>query len=287
MLNLSLLRSFVSLAETGSFQDAAARLQIAQPTISLHIKKLEKDLGVVLIERNNAGSRSTRHGERLLPYARSLLRTAERAAAVAQGSGLVIGCSGNIASYYISQAIRGFLEADGWSGGWEVRSSPNPQIAEMLLSREVDLAVMEWPMDDPTLAVMPWREEEMIVILPPDHAFAERTAISIDEFLTLRVIGGEGGSGTGTVLRRLLGDRSSALIMAANVGSTEAVKSAVKAGLGASVVLRAAVDDDIAAGRLAGAVIDGAPLVKTFYVARPAALPDDDVTARFAQSLVS
>ena len=285
MLNLSLLRSFVSLAETGSFQDAAARLQLAQPTISQHIKKLEKDLGVVLIERNNAGSRSTRHGERLLPYARSLLRTAERAAAVARGSALVIGCSGNIAAYAISRAIKRFLEADGWTGTWEVRSAPNPQVAEMLLSREIDLAVMEWPMTEPSIAVQPWRRAPMAVILPPDHRFAKREAITIDEFLSLRVIGGESGSGTGSLLRSLLGSRSDEMTMVANVGSTEAVKSAVKAGLGASVVLSEAVSDDVRAGRLASVRIEDAPLVKTFYIARPAALPDDDVTARFARSL--
>ena len=116
MLNLSFLRSFVSLAETGSFHDAAARLEIAQPTISQHLKKLERDLGVTLIERSNARSRPTRHGERLLPYARSLLRTAERAAAVARGNALVIGCSGNIAGYYISEDIKRFLDSDRWGG---------------------------------------------------------------------------------------------------------------------------------------------------------------------------
>lgn len=286
MLNLSQLRSFVSLAETGSFQDAAARLQIAQPTISQHIKKLENDLGVVLIERSNARSRSTRHGERLLPYARSLLRTAERAAAVARGSALVVGCSGNIAGYYMSRAIKRFLDADGWTGGWEVRTAPNPQIADMLRSREVDLAAMEWPMDEPGIAVEPWRRAEMIVILPPDHAFAGREAITVDEFLTLRLIGGESGSGTGTALRGLLGSRAGEVAVAANVGSTEAVKSAVKAGLGASVVLEAAVADDVQAGRLARTVVEAAPLFKTFYVARPATLPDDDVTARFARCLM-
>ena len=287
MLNLSLLRSFVSLAETGSFQDAAARLQIAQPTISQHIKKLENDLGVTLIERNHSGSRSTRQGERLLPYARSLLRTAERATAVAQGSALMIGCSGNIAGYFISQAIRRFLESDGWPGGWEVRSAPNPQTAEMLLSREVDLAVMEWPMDNASIAVTAWRQEEMVVILPSDHPFAGRAAISVDAFLALRLIGGESGSGTGSVLRDSLGDRAGEVVMTANVGSTEAVKSAVKAGLGASVVLREAVADDLRAGRLAGVLIEGVPLIKTFYIACPADLPEEDVTARFARSLVN
>lgn len=286
MLNLSFLRSFVSLAETGSFQDAAARLQIAQPTISLHLKKLEQDLGVRLIERSHAGSRSTRHGQRLLPYARSLLRTAERAVAVAQGSALVIGCSGNIAGYYISRAIKRFLEADGWAGGWEVRAAPNPQIAEMLLSREIDLAAMEWPMDDPSIEVQPWCHARMVVILPPDHPLAGRRPITIEELLGLRIIGGESGSGTGTLLRGLLGDRVGEIAIAANVGSTEGVKSAVKAGLGASVVLEEAVAGELRAGSLAGVAIEGAELTKTFYIARPANLPDDDVTARFARSLV-
>ncbi len=286
MLNLALLRSFVSLAETGSFQDAAARLSIAQPTLSQHIKKLEQDLGVVLIERSHAGSRSTRHGERLLPYARSLLRTAERAAAVARQNALVIGCSGNIAGYYISRAIKRFLEVDGWTGGWEVRTAPNPQVAEMLARREIDVAAMEWPIEDPAIAVTPWRRAAMTVILPPDHAWAGRDAITPDEFLTLAVIGGEGGSGTGTVLRSLFGARASHLQVVANVGSTEAVKSAVKAGLGVSIVLADAVGDDVAAGRLAAVPIAGAALEKTFYIARPADLPDQDVTARFAHSLV-
>ena len=74
--------------------------------------------------------------------------------------------------------------------------------------------------------------------------------------------------------------------MVANVGSTEAVKSAVKAGLGVSIVLADAVGDDVAAGRLAAVPIAGAALEKTFYIARPADLPDQDVTARFAHSLV-
>ena len=287
MLNLSLLRSFVSLAETGSFQDAAVRLGIAQPTISQHLKKLEHDLGVVLIERGHAGSRSTVEGERLLPYARSLLRTAERAVAVARGGALVIGCSGNIASYYISRAIKRFLETDGWSGEWDVRSAPNPQTAEMLLRREIDLAVMEWPMNEPGIEVVPWCRAAMTVIVPPDHPFAARTVITVEEFLTLHLIGGESGSGTGTLLRGLLGKRTETMARTANVGSTEAVKGAVKAGLGASVVLEEAVSDDVRSGRLARVAIENVPLAKMFYIARPAALPNEDVTARFARSLLN
>ena len=63
------------------------------------------------------------------------------------------------------------------------------------------------------------------------------------------------------------------------------MKSAVKAGLGASIVPEQAVADDVAGGRLASVVLDAVALAKTFYIARTANLPDDDVTARFARSL--
>ena len=286
MLNLAQLRSFVCLAETGSFQEAAVRLRLAQPTISQHIKKLESDLGVVLIERSHAGSRSTRHGERFLPYARSLLRTAEQAVSVALGNALVIGSSSNIAAYFLTKEVKRFLEADGWSAGWEIRSGTNPEISGMLRRREIDMATMEWPMDADGVTVRPWRRAEMTVILPPGHRFADCRRITVDEFLTLRLIGGESGTGTGTILRSVFGSRASEIRMAATVGSTEAVKNAVKAGLGASVVLSDAVADDVAAGRLTAVAVDGAPLAKMFYIAHAANLSPDEVTARFAQYLL-
>ena len=145
MLNLSLVRSFVGLVEAGSFHGAATRLKIAQPTISQHLQKLEEDLGVPLIERSHAGSRPTRHGERFLPHARHLLKSAARAETIARDDSLIVGCSGNIASYYMAKAFKGFLDAEDWRGRWEITSAPNPRIAEMLLSREIDIAAMEWP----------------------------------------------------------------------------------------------------------------------------------------------
>ncbi|MEL7253277.1 MAG: LysR family transcriptional regulator [Pseudomonadota bacterium] len=285
MLNLSFVRSFVGLVETGSFQKAAQRLNIAQPTLSQHLRKLEDQLGVQLIERNHAGSRPTPQGERFLRHARQLLSNAVRAAQSVQDEHLTIGCSGNIASYYMTTAFKAFLDDANWSGTWTIQSAPNPQIADMLLAQSIDLAAMEWPLSHPDVVTHVWRTADMTVILPQDHAYAGRDEISVEEFLGLEVIGGEPGSGTGTLLRETLGASADRLKVRANVGSTEAVKRAVAAGMGASIVLTEAVHADIASGRLASTRLAGTAMNKTFYLAHHKSTKDFEIAAKIAAFL--
>ena len=98
MISLPLVRTFVTLADTGSFVETARRLGLAQSTVSLQLKRLEAALGVTLLERSHAGCRLTMRGTASLPHAKALLRSAERFAAVADGNRITIGCSGNIAA---------------------------------------------------------------------------------------------------------------------------------------------------------------------------------------------
>lgn len=287
MLNLSFVRSFVGLVETGSFQKAALRLNIAQPTLSQHLRKLEEQLGVQLIERSHAGSRPTPQGERFLAHARQLLSSAARAAQSVQEDSLTIGCSGNIASYYMTTAFKAYLDETGWSGSWNIQSAPNPQIAEMLLAKSLDLAAMEWPLSHPEVVTHPWCSAEMTVILPPDHTYAKRHAISVEELLGLQLIGGEPGSGTGTLLKDTLGAQADRLHISANVGSTEAVKSAVAAGMGASIVLAEAVTADVATGRLVRVSLADTAMRKTFYLAHHRTTKSFETPAKIAAFLTS
>lgn len=286
-MNLSLLQSFVALAEAGGFQTAAERIGIAQPTLSQHLKKLESDLGTELVSRNHAGSRLTPAGVRFLPHAQQVLASAKRARDAARSDTLKIGCSGNIASYIMPQNLAAFLATVDTNMLWEVVSAPNPKIAEMLLTGEVDLAAMEWPLSHSAVCVEAWAREEMVVIMPPDHPFAARSEISFDDLKTLRILGGERGTGTGTLLNEALGPRAAELNTVGNLGSTEAVKRAVAAGLGASIVLERAVRSEVASGDLAICRLKGKPLTKPLYLAllnnRAGAAP----AARMVDFLVS
>ena len=137
------------------------------------------------------------------------------------------------------QNLAAFLATQDTKMLWEVVSAPNPKIAEMLLTGEVDLAAMEWPLSHAAVSAKAWAREEMVIILPPDHAFATRSEITFEELKTLRILGGERGTGTGTLLNDALGPQAAELNTVGNLGSTEAVKRAVAAGLGASIVLGA------------------------------------------------
>lgn len=273
MLNLVFLRSFVAVAEAGSFRGAADALGLAQPTVSQHLRKLEEGLGAALIERGHARCSPTPRGRAALPLARSLLRVSERFEAAARGGGVVIGASGNVADYCLPEALRAFEAETGGAVAWRVERAPNPEIEARLRAGEIDLAVTEWPLAGPGLHAVPWREEPLAVILPPDHPLAGRARLTVDEVLSLPLVGGEPGTGTGRLLRAHFGDRASELRVVASLGSTEAVKRAVAAGLGASLVLRRAVRTEAAAGLLAVAALDGPDMVKRLHAACPDTAP--------------
>ncbi len=285
MLNLAFVRSFVALAETGSFRAAAERLDLAQPTISQHLRKLEAAVGAPLIERSHARSRPTRQGLLALPVARSLLETADRMRAVLAESSVLIGASGNIAGYYLPRALARFAAEAGGLPDWRIVQAPNPDLAARLEAGEIDLAVTEWPIAAPGIVATPWQSDELLVIVAPDHPLAGRGEIAEAEFLALPLIGGERGSGTATLLRAEFGAAAERLRAAPSVGSTEAVKQAVMAGLGASLVLSAAVAAEIASGRLVGLRIAGRRLAKTFHLCHPGGLPETAWSVRLSRFL--
>ncbi|MBZ8117383.1 LysR family transcriptional regulator [Roseovarius sp. LXJ103] len=285
-MNPTFLKSFVALAELGSFQAAAARIDIAQSTLSQHIKKLEEALGAPLIQRSHSGSRLTDAGLRLLPHAQQVLTSTQRAQAAVLSESLKIGCSGNIASYFMPDALASFLKQTSSQMQWEVIAAPNPRVAQMLLAGEIDIAAMEWPISHPAVTVAPWISDEMIVILPPNHPFAARDAITFAELKTLRILGGERGSGTGTLLTEALGPQAEDLDTIGNVGSTEAVKRGVAAGLGASIVLETAVRSEIASGSLAIARLEGMHLEKQLFIAQVTSKAQNGPAARLFKFLL-
>jgi DNA-binding transcriptional LysR family regulator len=121
-----------------------------------------------------------------------------------------------------------------------------------------------------------------VVIVAPDHRLARVEAVTLDDLSAETILGGEPGTGTGTLLRSALGRDAARLRTAGGFGSTEAVKHAVRAGLGVSIVLAATVADEVAAGSLVAREIAGAELAKDIHLVLPHPLPDTSPAARFA-----
>ncbi|MDP2802457.1 MAG: LysR substrate-binding domain-containing protein [Phreatobacter sp.] len=274
MLDLAQVRSFVAVVACGSFHEAAKRLGLAQPTVSQHIRKLEEALGTGLVARSNAGCWALPKGLAFLPHAKRLLQAEEQARISVQPDRLVIGAASNIGIYLLPPAVKGFCEVYptakpvGWSIG------PNPTVIERLQHGEVDIALTEWWTETDGFQAFCWRHEPLVVIVPPGHAWAGRSVVNPEELTDQPMIGGEAGTGTGRVLAQALGaELARRLKIGPVLGSTEAVKRAVMAGLGISIVLHATVAEEVAAGLLVALTVADAPMTKALWAATPSSLP--------------
>ena len=255
-LNLHLLRLFATVARTGSFSRAADTLHISQPAISKGVRDFELQVGCRLLDRTPKGVRPTREGQALARHAEALFAV-ERAAedellslrSLDSGS-LRIGASTTIATYMISEYLGTFHRS--YPGiDLHLVIANTRDIADLLLAHDIEIALVEGPVEGEEVESRPWRTDVMSLIVDPQHRFADvesgidGAALS-DEILIVR----EPGSGTREVVAQALAARGIEPKQTLEIGSTEAIKQAVAAGLGVAIVSSATISDQIKLGRL-------------------------------------
>jgi DNA-binding transcriptional LysR family regulator len=255
-LNLHLLRLFTTVVKAGSFSRAADTLHISQPAISKGVRDFELQVGCRLLDRTPRGVRPTREGQALIRHAEALF-AAERAAedelqslrSLDSGS-LRIGASTTIATYMIADYLGRFHRT--YPGiDLHVVSANTRDVAERMAAHEIEIALVEGPVDSDELVSHPWRTDVMSLIVGPQHRFTRsKTAVPAaalnDEILIVR----EPGSGTREIVAQALAAQGIEPARTLEIGGTEAIKQAVAAGLGVSIVSTAAVADQISLGRL-------------------------------------
>ncbi len=264
MLRLDWAETFLAVAESRSFQLAAARLRIAQPTVSQQLRKLEGRLGVPLVRRARAGCELTDAGRAFLPYAQTLLRVNGQALAEVAGNRVRVGAASNIGIYLLQPYIRSFLDS-GTAPLFDLTIDRNPAIARALVDAEVNVAVMEWWQPRAGFVAQRWRSEPIVLIVPPGHALSARCAVGRAELSSMELLGGEPGTGTGRLLETYFAGTAPPRVTM-QLGSTEAVKQAVMAGVGISLVLACAVKAEVAGGALRAIELREPPLTKDLYV---------------------
>ncbi|MFC3228813.1 LysR family transcriptional regulator [Marinibaculum pumilum] len=284
MLNLTHVRTFLTVLEQGGLRAAARLLDLSPSTVLEHVRQLEAELAAPLLARGRRPVLPTVQGAAFRPLAQALLATEARARAQLAGAALQLAAASNIGTYMLQAPLAGFRDRDGrevdlWIGA-------NPAVADRLERGAADLALMEWWDDRPGFTAQAWRVEPLVLIVAPGHPWAVRGRIAPAELPTMPLLGGEAGTGTGRLLRERLGDLADGLRTVGGFGSTEAVKRAVRAGRGASLVLAATVADELAAGSLAAVALDGPPLAKKTRLVLPQDLPETAPAARLAAHLL-
>jgi DNA-binding transcriptional LysR family regulator len=290
-INLHLLRMFFAVVEHGGFSQAALTLNVSQSAVSKGVKELEGQLGGPLLERR-AGVRPTETGAVLLRHAQRLFaaeRSAEEELRALRGltrGELRLGASTTVATYMLPPLLGAFHDAHPQIK-IRLTSDNTRQIADRLLAREVDLAVVEGPVDDPEIEASAWRIDEMALIAAANHRLAAREGpIDLEELGKMTLLVREPGSGTREVVATALeraGVHSDETI---EIGDTEAIKQLVAAGFGVAIVSLAAAKDQIALGALKAVEMAGLAISRPLYRLRVTGRPLAPAAAEFERMLL-
>ncbi|MGB0113482.1 MAG: LysR family transcriptional regulator [Ilumatobacteraceae bacterium] len=254
---------FLSVVELGSLSKAAAAHGMAQPSASSRIRQLERRLGLTLLERSPTGSSPTTAGKLVAGWASGTLRSAHElnagvAALKARRAGeLRIAASLTIAEYLLPVWLESFLRnRPDDSIKLDVLNSQS--VLDRLRTRDVDLGFVESPVDTPDLDDQVVGEDQLVVVVPPRHPWAQQRSISIDDVAHASMILREAGSGTRESFEAALASRGVAPPASAlELGSTSAVLAAVTAGHLPTVLSERAVASDLRAGTLIAVRVRG------------------------------
>ncbi len=243
-LTLHRLRLFLAVLDQGGVARAAAKEHISQPAVSEHLRGLEEHFGVRLFERVGRGVCATAAARQLEPYMRQmvqLLRAAEQLASDLRGvrtGSLTVGASTTPGTYLLPHALGRFrVEHPGISLQLRIRNSA--QVEAWVAGGEVELGVIgDVSSQSDIFSSEPWLKDELVVLLNKQHAMARRASSGLAAFASDPIIAREPGSNTRLTTERAFKKLGLTLNPVMELGSTEAIREAVAAGLGIAFVSR-------------------------------------------------
>ncbi len=269
--NLHRLRLFLAVARLGSYTAAARELSIAQPAISHQVKALEDDLGAALFNRHGRGIELTVAGRALVETCTDVfhrldegVRTLAELSAGARG-GVDLAADTTSGIYVVPAALGQFHRLHpGIDVTLHVENRNG--VLRRITDRTCDLAVMADPPGRIGLEVAPFRFDRLVAIASPDHWLRAERSISLARLAEERFLSREAGSGTRAATERLFARAGLGLDPAMELGSTGAIKQAVAAGLGVSIVSRWAIDLELQVGRLVVLDVAGLPIERQWSI---------------------
>ena len=274
-MDIRRLEIFAKVAELGSFSRAAEALFLTQPTISEHVRALEDEVGVQLLDRLGRGATPTRAGQLLLGYAHRMLalsREAHQALERFQGrmSGeLVVGGS-TIPGEYVLPALIGQFKAKYPDILISLLIGSTRQVSDWLEEGRVEVGVVGARPASRALEAKELMPDELVVVVPSTPPWATRRSATLAELQTEPMIVRERGSGSREAIEHALHDAGLSLAafrVVGEMGSTQAVKQAVRAGVGIALISKRAVEDECRAGLVACVKVKEIRVARAFFLA--------------------
>lgn len=272
-LNFHQLHIFYTVAEKGSFSAAAQALHMTQPAVTMQVQSLEEYFGTKLLHRSTKKMELSEAGRALLPFARKsidLIRetdvTMSKFTHMLQGR-LQLGASLTIGEYVLPRLLGPFgQQYPNITISMKVINTT--QILEEIINHQLTFGLIEAPVSHPDMQIEAVMHDELKLIVPAAHPLAEADEVEVEEVLRYPFILREQGSGTRQVMEEQFALKQIEMKQIQTVmelGSTGAVKSAVEAGLGVSILSPSSVKHEVALGLVKVVDIRDVSFQRQFY----------------------
>ena len=293
-MDLRRLEVFYKLMETRSFSKTAQELNLTQPTVSGHIKTLEEQIGLTLFDRHKRLVRPTGAAQVLLEYARSILELHREAVFALEkhrgriSGDLVLGGS-TIPGAYILPSVIGRFHRIYEETRMKLIIDDTIGIIERVASGDIELGIVGAVHERDYLDYEALVEDRMVLAVPTNHPLTRPgRPVEVKDLSETPFIIREDGSGTKTSMLKALAHwdlMEKELNVVAEMGSTEAVRQAIKAGLGVSILSRVAVEDVERSGLVKIIPVEGLDLSRQFYLVTSRRKSRSPVGAAFLEFL--
>lgn len=270
-MNFNQLKIFYTVAKKKSFTMAARELFLTQPAVTIQIQKMEKDYETKLFDRVGKKIFLTESGKILFPYAEKILRLfaqAEEALIDVKGlkSGkLTIGASATVGSYYLPKIFEVFgKKYPNIEIHMNLTNSSN--VVEDVLAFKNDLGFIGRLHHLERLVVIPFLEEELVLIVPPNHPLAYKEGVSLEDLNGQPFISREVGSATRELVEESVRRKGVSMRVVMDIASNEAIKKAVEDGLGISIISKYVVKKEVEQGLLRMISFAEGKIMRKFFI---------------------
>ena len=265
------LQVFHTVARLLSFTKAAESLHMTQPAVTFQVRQLEEYFNTRLFDRTHNRISLTEVGEKVYTYSEQILglyREMDNDIRALTGEiigVLVIGASTTVAEYMLPRLL-GEFQTLFPKVKLRLRVSNSLGVVHMVENNDIDIGIVESPVSNKSLAVEGCWQDNLVVIVAPDHPLAGQDSVHVSELKNYPFVSREEGSGTRCVLSDYLDENDMSMTdldLTMEFGSPEAIKNAVEVGLGISIVSETTLVKELELNTLKALKIDP-PLHRPF-----------------------
>ncbi|MBM7587480.1 DNA-binding transcriptional LysR family regulator [Bacillus pakistanensis] len=256
-MNIESMKMFCLVVDEGSISQAARLSFVSQPAVTRQIQQLESYYDTLLFDRADGKMMVTETGKMLYPFAKAIVNDFNHSKEVIQRAtgefhaNLRVGASLTIGEYFLPSLLGRFKkQAPEIHVTLTIKNTPS--ILENLSNDVIDLALVEGIVENNEFIIEKFADDELILVYPSDHPWRDRNDINIEELANERMIWRESISGTRLIVENMLREYGvlDKIESYMEISSTQAIKSAVEAGLGISVLPRLTVARELEQGLL-------------------------------------